>query len=75
MCGQSPCSKPNCTWGEKHRLECEARLVMRWDRITRLGYYADVKKKRGEAAAQELSKTVREQWEISKTLLGNDSNV
>ena len=75
MCGPSPCSKPNCTWGEKHRLECETREVLRWDRLTRLAYYADVKKKRGETAAQELTKNVREQWQKSQTLLGNDSNV
>lgn len=69
MCGPNPCSKPNCTWGEKHRLECEARLVMRWERITRLGYYADVKKKRGEAATQQLIEETKKQWNTSQQSL------
>lgn len=47
---------------------------MRWSREKRAEYYADVKKRRGEAAAQELIKNVREQWQKSQTLLGNDSN-
>ena len=66
MCGHQPCDKPSCTWGERHRLECEARQVMQWDRVTRLAYYADVKKKRGEAAVQELIREVRNQWDTSK---------
>jgi hypothetical protein len=66
MCGHQPCDSASCTWGEKHRLECEGRLVMRWDRETRLSYYADVKKKRGEAAAQELIREVKNQWDTSK---------
>ena len=74
MCGAKPCDKPNCTWGEKHRQECEAREVMRWSREKRAEYYGDVMKRRGEAAAQELIKNVREQWQKSQTLLGNDSN-
>jgi hypothetical protein len=69
MCGANPCGKPNCTWGETHRLECEARLVMRWDRITRLGYYADVKKKRGEAAAQQLIEETKRQWNVTQQSL------
>lgn len=62
MCGRAVCEKPNCTWGEKFRLECEGRLVMRWDRLTRLEYYADVKKKRGAAAAQQLIEETKKQW-------------
>jgi hypothetical protein len=69
MCGANPCGKPNCTWGAQHRLECEARLVMRWERITRLGYYADVKKKRGEAAAQQLIEETKKQWNTSQQSL------
>lgn len=74
MCGKAPCDSANCTWGEKHRKECEAREVMLWSREKRAEYYADVKKRRGEAAAQQLIKNVREQWQKSQTLLGNDSN-
>jgi hypothetical protein len=69
MCGANPCSNPNCTWGEKHRLECEARAVMRWDRVTRLAYYADVKKKRGEAAAQQLIEETKQQWNATQQSL------
>lgn len=69
MCGPNPCSKPNCTWGGKHRLECEGRLVMRWDRLTRLAYYADVKKKRGQAAVQQLIEETKLQWNTSQQSL------
>ena len=62
MCGKAPCDSTNCTWGEKHRKECEAREVMRWDRIKRTEYYADVKKRRGEAAAKDLIMEVKQQW-------------
>ena len=62
MCGPAPCDKPNCTWGEKHRRECEAREVMLWSREQRTEYYADVKKRRGEAAAQDLIMEVKQQW-------------
>lgn len=74
MCGTARCDKPNCTWSEKHRRECEARTVLRWPREKRTEYYADVKKRRGDAAAQELIRNVREQWQKSQTLLGNGSN-
>jgi hypothetical protein len=66
MCGHQPCDKPSCTWGEAHRLQCEARQVMRWDRLTRLAYYADVKKKRGQAAAQHLIEETKKQWNTSQ---------
>lgn len=65
MCGAKRCDKPNCTWGESHRRECEARSVMRWSREKRTEYYANVKKRRGDAAAQELIREVRKQWNIS----------
>lgn len=66
MCGAKRCDKPNCTWGENHRRECEARTVLRWPREKRTEYYADVKKRRGDAAAQELIRTVRAEWEKSQ---------
>ena len=66
MCGAKPCDKPNCTWGEKHRKECEAREVMRWDRVKRSDYYADVKKRRGEVALKELIEEVKKQWNVSQ---------
>ena len=66
MCGRSPCDKPNCTWGEKHRRECEARAVMQLDRESRTAYYAEARKKRGDAAAQDLVTEVKRQWHISQ---------
>lgn len=44
-------------------------MVMQWDRITRLAYYADVKKKRGEAAAQQLIEETKRQWNTSQQSL------
>lgn len=39
---------------------------MRWDRIKRTEYYADVKKRRGEAALKELIEEVKKQWSSSQ---------
>jgi hypothetical protein len=69
MCGHQPCDSASCTWTERHRLECEARHVAHWDRVTRLAYYADVKKKRGEAAAQQLIEETRRQWNATQQSL------
>lgn len=66
MCGAKPCDKPSCTWGERHRKECEAREVMRWDRFKRTEYYADVKKRRGETALKELIEEVKKQWNANQ---------
>jgi len=41
-------------------------MVLQWGREKRAGYYADVKKCRGEDAAQELIREVKQQWEISQ---------
>ena len=67
MCGHNPCDKPTCSWSEDYRRQCEARTVMRWDRIKRTEYYADVKKRRGEAAAQD---SIRAQAEHIRRSLG-----
>lgn len=66
MCGRAPCDRPNCSWGEEHRRECEARVVMRWPGEKRTEYYANVKKQRGEPATQELIREVNQQWTISQ---------
>jgi hypothetical protein len=42
---------------------------MRWDRLTRLAYYAEVKKKRGEAATQQLIEETKRQWNTSQQSL------
>lgn len=62
MCGPAPCMKPDCTWSEKFRAETEAREVMGWSRERRTVYYAGVKAKRGETAAQALIAEVKRQW-------------
>lgn len=63
MCGPAPCTKPDCTWSEKHRAECEAREVLGWEKARRLAYYGQVKAKRGEAAMQRLVDEVKRQWQ------------
>lgn len=63
MCGPAACEKPECTWTETHRHECEAREVLKWDRERRLAYYGQVKAKRGEAAMQRLVDEVKRQWQ------------
>jgi hypothetical protein len=62
MCGKAPCDKPDCTWGEKYRKECEARVVMRWKKDRRQAYYQKVAKTRGKAAARALIAAVRQEW-------------
>ena len=66
MCGTHPCNKTDCTWSERHRRASEARTVMQWPREERTEYYADVKKRRGDAAAQQLIEDVKEQWTLSQ---------
>lgn len=69
MCGAKPCDKANCTWGARHMRECEARTVMRWPQAKRAEFYADVKKRRGEAAAKELIEEVKKQWAAKQSIL------
>lgn len=62
MCGRAPCDKPDCTWSEQYRAQCEARIVMRWEKDRRQAYYQKVAKTRGEAAARALIAAVRQEW-------------
>lgn len=62
MCGYEPCARPDCTWGEQYRAECEARSVLAWPDTRRKIYYAAVKQKRGDAAARKLIDDVRKEW-------------
>lgn len=66
MCGRAPCDSPACTWGETHRRECEARSVMRWPQERRQAYYAEVKKRRGDAALRGLVTEASKQWKLSQ---------
>jgi hypothetical protein len=62
MCGKAPCEKAGCTWSEQYRAQCEARVVMRWEKDRRQAYYQKVAKTRGEAAARALIAVVRREW-------------
>lgn len=65
MCGTKRCKKPDCTWSEKFRRECEARCVCAMqNRKLRLEYIRDIKRIRGERAAQELMDEVHRQWKL-----------
>lgn len=64
MCGMTKCDKPDCTWSENYRRECEARLVMQWSREKRNEHYAAVKTRRGDVAVSELISEVNRQWTI-----------
>lgn len=65
MCGPRPCPSPACTWSEAHRAACEARTVMRWDKERRDGYYAMVRRNRGDVAARALVMNVNLEWKRS----------
>lgn len=66
MCGFSPCDSEQCSWGERHRFECEARDVMMKPFDVRHAYYRDVMKRRGEVEAKKLVSEVDRQWGISQ---------
>ena len=66
MCGKAPCDKPNCSWSEDYRRQCEARTVMRWDKVRRTDYYAKVTALRGQESAQQLKDEVNRQWKLSQ---------
>jgi len=65
MCGPNPCPSPTCTWSEAHRAACEARTVMRWEKERRDGYYAMVRRHRGDMAARALVADVGRAWRIA----------
>lgn len=50
---------------EEHRHRCEVRQVLQWraeDRSKALEYLSNVRKRRGDVAADKLEKDVRKQW-------------
>ena len=61
MCGKAPCEKADCTWSEQYRAQCEARVVMRWEKDRWQSYYQKVAKTRGETAARALIAAVRQE--------------
>lgn len=51
---------------ETYRHQCEVRYVLQWrafDRSQAIKYLADVRKKRGDEAADRLTNDCKEQWE------------
>ena len=70
MCGQLPCDKPDCTWGELYRRQCEGRMVMQMADARRVAYLEGVEKKRGKDAADLLLEDARNEWRAAK----NDGN-
>lgn len=68
MCGVSRCELAWCTWGELHRMECEARYVLKLDKPKRVDHYIAVSKIRGLDAATQLKQEVRRQWELMRQL-------
>lgn len=62
MCGANPCSKPNCSWSEAWKAECEARMLASKPADWRREFYVEVEKKRGPAALADLKKRVGEAW-------------
>lgn len=66
MCGSAPCTKPNCTWSRQHLEACEAKTLMKWPAEKRAAYYAEVEKKRGRQALEELKRRVGQAWKINQ---------
>lgn len=64
MCGAQKCGKQDCTWGEKHRFECEARFVARMRNEARQIFLKNIERKRGEEYYKKLLAESRRQWEI-----------
>lgn len=55
------------TSSEKHRLACEARLVMQWNREKRTAYYEGILEARGKGgrkAVDELIAEVKRQYKL-----------
>lgn len=51
---------------EEERHRCEVRQVLRWramDRSSAIQYLSDVRKRRGDAAADRLTADCRTQWD------------
>lgn len=55
------------TWTQEYRHQCEVRQVIKWrreDRNRAINYLDGVKKKRGQAAGEELERDVITQWTL-----------
>lgn len=46
------------TSSEEYRAECEAKTVALWPQWKRVDFYADVREKRGQEAADKLAQDV-----------------
>ncbi len=53
------------TNSEEYRHQCEVRYVLQWrtaDRNVAMNYISDVRRKRGDAAADRLEEDCKDQW-------------
>lgn len=66
MCGPRPCDKPNCSWSEHFKAECEARQVAKMPAEWRKSFYLEVEKQRGKAALEDLKTRVGQAWKQSQ---------
>ncbi len=55
------------TNSEEHRHQCEVRYVLQWrtaDRNVAINYISDVRRKRGDEAADRLEEDCKKQWSL-----------
>jgi hypothetical protein len=53
------------TSSEEYRHQCEVRYILQWrtaDRNVAVNYLSDVRRKRGDAAADRLEEDCKQQW-------------
>ena len=68
MCGRAPCDKPDCTWSEAWRFECECRHVLSMSKDRRADWYKGVQKARGEESMERLKNGVKELWQQQNSM-------
>jgi hypothetical protein len=57
------CEKPNCTWGEAHRLACLARAVAKLPGLeVRREWIRKFRAGNGDVAADNLEREIKAQW-------------
>lgn len=52
---------------EEYRHQCEVRYVLQWrtaDRNVAINYISDVRRKRGDSAANKLEEDCKKQWSL-----------
>jgi len=69
MCGRAPCKKPDCTWSEAFRAECEAKSVLRKPLEDRRAYLKDVEARRGKPAVERLKADIERLWRAARSAI------